>query len=337
MYRCYSALEQKTNEQTGLSSTPSVHVQSKSSKAASGGVGGVIGGATAALIFHPLELIKTRCQADSGGRRLSILQHCKNIYKVDGVKGFWAGVTPNIVGNCSAWGLYFYAYNYTMSMVEKAHESKGIPLSIGAQTLAAFGSGVAVLAVTNPLFVVKTRMCLQTSHLGERAGVASGTAMETRYTGLFQALSTIIKKEGVSGLWKGYSMGILGTFQASLQMVIYERLKSFFRKTQGIGKDGDIHASVISVITVFSKVTASAIMYPCQVVKTRLQDIRVGVPQHRTARAAVKHVLNTEGLIGFYRGLSMNILRSLPNAVFVFVVYEEVMKFWKKHDPFKAE
>ncbi len=55
------------------------------------------------------------------------------------------------------------------------------------------------LQVTNPLWVVKTR--LQTQHMGIRMGSAKG-GQAPLYTGTFNALRRIARQEGIAGLYR---------------------------------------------------------------------------------------------------------------------------------------
>ena len=56
-----------------------------------------------------------------------------------------------------------------------------------------------VSQVTNPLWVVKTR--LQTQHMGIRMGSARG-GQAPLYTGTFNALHRIARQEGIAGLYR---------------------------------------------------------------------------------------------------------------------------------------
>lgn len=68
------------------------------------------------------------------------------------------------------------------------------PLGPGMHMLAAAEAGVLTLMMTNPIWVVKTRLCLQYS--GENI------AENMRYRGMVDGLSKIYKNEGFKGLYR---------------------------------------------------------------------------------------------------------------------------------------
>ena len=70
------------------------------------------------------------------------------------------------------------------------------------------------MQVTNPLWVVKTR--LQTQHMGIRMGSAKG-GQAPLYTGTFNALHRIARQEGIAGLYR--SVTCPGPIHAARQRV----------------------------------------------------------------------------------------------------------------------
>lgn len=64
--------------------------------------------------------------------------------------------------------------------------------------VAAAQAGVLTLVMTNPIWVVKTRLCLQY----DTAGVVPLAKDSSKYGGMVDALSKIYKYEGIRGLYK---------------------------------------------------------------------------------------------------------------------------------------
>lgn len=64
------------------------------------------------------------------------------------------------------------------------------------------------MTITNPLWVVKTR--LQTQHMGLRMGRATG-GKAPLYKGTFDALRRIGREEGIAGLYRWVLVMCLGT------------------------------------------------------------------------------------------------------------------------------
>ncbi|CAH3189617.1 unnamed protein product [Porites evermanni] len=94
------------------------------------------------------------------------------------------GVTPNVWGNGSAWGLYFFSYNIISAKLRR-------PLDVFSSL-----SGTGTLTVTNPIWVIKTRLCLQ--YTGSPAAVIQAP----QYKGMIDALFKLWRHEGLRGLYK---------------------------------------------------------------------------------------------------------------------------------------
>ena len=81
-----------------------------------------------------------------------------------------------------------------------------------------FASGLATRVASNPLFVIKTRMQLQ----------------ETRvYNSMYHALRTIVRTEGLGGLYKGLLPSLLETSQGALQFMFFEEIPLAKRSMYG--------------------------------------------------------------------------------------------------------
>lgn len=82
-------------------------------------VAGFTAGTVATLIMHPLDLIKVRFQLANNsvasssmtskrpGFGRAVYGALEDAVRADGWKGLYRGLSPNLVGSASSWGLYF--------------------------------------------------------------------------------------------------------------------------------------------------------------------------------------------------------------------------------------
>ncbi|XP_065346039.1 solute carrier family 25 member 32 [Cloeon dipterum] len=277
---------------------------------------GVSGGVASTLILHPLDLIKIRF-AVNDGRVASRPQYhgmssaMTTIFRTEGVRGLYRGVTPNVWGSGSAWGFYFMFYNTIKTWIQGGNSK--VQLGPSLHMLAAAEAGVLTLVMTNPIWVVKTRLCLQYG--------AEGSHGLKSYTGMMDALKSIYKLEGIRGLYKGFVPGLFGVSHGAIQFMTYEEMKNAYNEYRKLPIDAKLTTSEYLMFAAFSKLVAAGTTYPYQVVRARLQD------QHIVYKGSWDCIMQTwryEGAKGFYKGLGPNLIRVIPATAITFVVYEKV-------------
>ncbi|XP_068937223.1 solute carrier family 25 member 32 [Petaurus breviceps papuanus] len=279
-------------------------------------VAGVSGGVLSNLALHPLDLVKIRFAVSDGLElrpKYKGVVHClATIWKVDGLRGLYQGVTPNVWGAGLSWGLYFFFYNAIKSYKT---EGKTERLDATEYLVSAAEAGAMTLCITNPLWVTKTRLMLQYEVV---------SASERQYKGMMDALVKIYKFEGVRGLYKGFLPGLIGTSHGALQFMAYELLK--LKYNTHINRLPDAQLSTVEYISVaaMSKIFAVAATYPYQVVRARLQDQHIF---YEGVLDVIKRTWRKEGIIGFYKGIVPNLIRVTPACCITFLVYENVSHF----------
>ncbi|KAI5418475.1 Folate transporter 1 [Lathyrus oleraceus] len=238
-------------------------------------IAGAAAGFATVAVMHPLDVVRTRFQVNDG--RVSHLPGYKNtahaiftITRSEGLRGLYAGFLPGVLGSTISWGLYFFFYDKAKQRYARSREEK---LSPGLHLASAAEAGALVCFCTNPVWLVKTRLQLQTP------------LHQTRpYSGLYDALRTIMREEGFSALYRGIVPGLfLQVSHGAIQFTAYEELrktivdlKSKGSEIQNQNPDQLLNSVDYAVLGATSKVAAILLTYPFQVIRSRLQVSECG-------------------------------------------------------------
>lgn len=291
---------------------------------------GAAAGAIAATFVCPLDVIKTRLQVHglpemqpSGRKGSVILVSLQHIVRNEGLRGLYRGLTPTLTALLPNWAVYFTVYGHLKELLH-SYEGSNDQLTIGSNMVAAAGAGAATAVATNPLWVVKTRLQTQ----GMRQGVVP-------YKNIFSALSRIAHEEGFRGWYSGLLPSLAGVSHVAIQFPAYERIK-FYLATQGNKTTNELNPWEVAIASSSSKVVASLLTYPHEVIRSRLQEqgqVRNCKPKYSGVVDCIKQVFRKEGLPGFYRGCATNLLRTTPSAVITFTSYEMIHRFLLQVSP----
>ncbi|XP_052191388.1 folate transporter 1, chloroplastic isoform X4 [Diospyros lotus] len=289
---------------------------------------GAVAGLATVSFSHPLDVVRTRFQV-SDGRTSSSLPAYKNtphalwtIARTEGFRGLYAGFYPAVIGSTISWGLYFFFYSKAKQRYSKGHQE----LSPGLHLASAAEGGALVCLCTNPIWLVKTRLQLQTP------------LHQTRpYSGLYDAVRTILKEEGWAALYKGLLPGLFLVTHGAIQFTAYEELRKVLVGFRSKETEDEFSAAELlttidyATLGASSKLTAVLLTYPFQVIRSRLQQrpSKDGIPIYMDSWHVVKETARFEGLRGFYRGITANLLKNVPAASVTFVVYENVLNMLK--------
>lgn len=284
----------------------------------SGGVAGTI----ASCITNPLEVIKTQLQSSSvsqavHGEFASAAGHpvtiAQKILAESGVRGFWKGLRPTLIGIIPARSIYFYAYEQTKRNLDR---KEWLPEgSVGNAIVSGFMAGVASNTLTNPIWMVKTRMQLLADH----------TAGQVAYNSYGETINAIMKEEGIGGFYKGLSASYWGCTEGAIQFLLYERVKSRLlditneqREKDGLPPTKQLPKKTYFFSAAFAKGIASMLTYPHEVARTRLREqARSGVFKYKGMWSSIGIIAREEGRGGeLYLALICKTMHSLLSYLY---------------------
>ncbi|GBG71977.1 hypothetical protein CBR_g10915 [Chara braunii] len=283
-------------------------------------VAGSVAGLASVVALYPLEVVRTRFQDPTGTLMMSTSMVTLRI--TYGWRGLFAGMGPALLGTTASWGVYFFLYTEAKSRYERKY---GKELGPKFHLLSAAEAGSLTCLVSNPIWVVKTRLQLQQPGSHVRP-----------YKGFTDAVRCIVKEEGLRGFYRGLYPSLILVSHGALQFMAYEEGKKVFRCLRAQGDLRSASKDKISLLTstdyavlgAGSKLIAALFTYPYMVIRSRLQlrpDLE-GLAKYRNSLHTLHETVRYEGLLGLYKGFAPHALRVMPASAITFLVYESIMK-----------
>lgn len=142
------------------------------------------------------------------------------------------------------------------------------------------------------------------------------------YKGIFHAVSTICRDEGVKGLYKGLGATLLGVGPSiAISFTVYESLRSHWQ----MERPQDSPAVVSLFSGSLSGIASSTATFPLDLVKRRMQlQGAAGTSSvcKSSITGTIRQIFQKEGLRGFYRGIVPEYLKVVPSVGIAFMTYE---------------
>ncbi|NP_080153.2 mitochondrial adenyl nucleotide antiporter SLC25A23 isoform 1 [Mus musculus] len=147
-------------------------------------------------------------------------------------------------------------------------------------------------------------------------------ASKSNRLNILGGLRNMIQEGGVLSLWRGNGINVLKIApESAIKFMAYEQIKRAIR-----GQQETLHVQERFVAGSLAGATAQTIIYPMEVLKTRLTLRRTG--QYKGLLDCAKRILEREGPRAFYRGYLPNVLGIIPYAGIDLAVYETLKNRW---------
>lgn len=274
-----------------------------------GGTAGTVG----AIATCPLEVIKTRLQSSARASLTvqtdnpSMVKCFTTVVRNEGWKALFKGLGPNLIGIAPSRAIYFSTYSSVKSLLNRSYVNH--PEHPLIHMTSAASAGFVSCTATNPIWLVKTRLQLSKESITVR-----------------QCVKSIWKSSGFLGFYKGISASYVGISETIVHFVIYEFFKAQIKqkRLENPHCDDNFDKYIFfqyMFASAASKSCACAIAYPHEVARTRLREEGA---LYKSFTQTIHLVWREEGLIGLYRGLSIQLLRSIPFTAITMSTYELV-------------
>eukprot|EP00611_Tribonema_gayanum_P006405 TRINITY_DN156_c0_g1_i2.p1 TRINITY_DN156_c0_g1~~TRINITY_DN156_c0_g1_i2.p1 ORF type:complete len:863 (-),score=317.71 TRINITY_DN156_c0_g1_i2:471-3059(-) len=299
---------------------------------------GAIAGGTGAAAVYPIDLVKTRMQAQrtiiaKGGGGTDIAQalyknslDCfRQTFRNEGLRGLYRGLPPQLVGVAPEKAIKLTVNDLLRDAFTNRDKIGQDRIYFPLEVLAGAGAGASQVVITNPLEITKIRLQMQ----GETATLmrAAGKPLARQFSAI-----EIVRELGPIGLYRGASACFLRDVPFS---GIYFPAYAAAKRWLAAGAEGgELQAHHLLVAGAMAGVPAASLTTPADVIKTRLQVVaREGEATYRGISDCAAHIVRTEGVSALFKGAGMRVFRSSPQFAVTLWAYELLHKAVSSADP----
>lgn len=313
-------------------------------------VSACVGGMFSASALYPLEVLKTRMQAEGDveevlpnsqdgenektengtannstelARKQLKQRYCKAagegmtsyatlMYQNEGgIPPFYSGVSTSAIQSATEKALYFFAYTF----FKNGYVSITGDSSIGALPNLILGCMAewAHLPVTLPIDCVTT--AIQT---------------DDKNRGAFVLMGNILSEKGIGGFYKGIQAYTVLCLKPAIQYTVYEQVKKIViaaRRVQAHGRavvDDSLSAAEAFFLGMFARIVATMLTYPYLRAKVMLQSTYGNAKVKPTIPQMIAEQLSKGGVWGLYQGIGPELTRGVFSAALMMMVKERI-------------
>ncbi|GAM19821.1 hypothetical protein SAMD00019534_029960 [Acytostelium subglobosum LB1] len=280
-------------------------------------IGGTAGGVSKTIVA-PIERVKLLLQVQAASTQIAADKQYKGIIdcftrvsREQGVMSLWRGNLANVVRYFPTQALNFaFKDKYKKFFVRWSPKEAPVKFFVG-NLMSGGAAGATSLLFVYPLDFARTRLAADI-----------GTGANRQFTGLTNCISTIYKRDGAIGLYRGFGVSVGGIFvyraaffggyDSAKGLLLADPKKATFWQNWAI-------AQVVTTI-------AGVVSYPFDTVRRRMmmQAGRADI-LYTSTLDCWKKILVNEGPRAFFKGALSNAIRGSGGAL-VLVFYDEIQK-----------
>lgn len=271
-------------------------------------INGSIAGLVGVTCVFPIDLVKTRLQNQQPGPKGELLYKSlpdcfAKTFRNEGFFGMYRGSGVNLLLITPEKCIKLVGNDFFRHRLSDANGK----LTLGREMLAGGGAGMCQIIITTPMELLK----IQLQDAGRSSSVGEGGAKPVKLSAT-QITLDLLKKRGILGLYQGCGATALRdiTFSA-IYFPLFANLNKLGKKRPGSDQVVFYHSFISGCA---AGCTASFLVNPFDVVKTRLQTLTKGQGEVHYSGIAdcFRKVMVNEGPKAFLKGALCRILVIAP-------------------------
>ncbi|GFP54156.1 peroxisomal membrane protein PMP47B [Trichoderma asperellum] len=287
---------------------------------------GAGGGILSMILTYPLITLSTRAQVESKKAESKFVEAVQKIIAREGVSGLYAGINSALFGISVTNFIYYYWYEWTRAFFEKAATRAGRAskkLTTIESMIAGAIAGSATVIITNPIWVVNTRITTRRQNSDDVEAGAGAVAKRSKPPSTIGTLMALLKNEGPQALFAGVIPALVLVVNPILQYTLFEQMKNTVEKKR------KITPTVAFVLGALGKLFATSVTYPYITVKSQMH-VAAHSDKKEGMSETLRRVVKDEGYSGLYKGIGPKVTQSVLTAAFLFafkdVLYEQMVR-----------
>ncbi|XP_043267259.1 mitochondrial coenzyme A transporter SLC25A42 [Venturia canescens] len=272
---------------------------------------GAAAGALAKTTIAPLDRTKINFQISKKPYSAkAAIEFLVQSYTKEGLMSLWRGNSAMMVRIMPYAAIQFTAHEQWKRILKV----NGPETDKKKRFLAGSLAGVTSQSLTYPLDLARARMAV--THRDE-------------YKTLHEVFLRIYQREGVSAFYRGFTATILGVIPyAGFSFFTYDTLKQWFA-VHAVDSPG-LSAMSSLICGALAGVVGQTSSYPLDIVRRRIQTSAVTRTHYHTIYETSVKIYTEEGVMAFFKGLSMNWVKG-PVAVGIsFATYDTILVTLRK-------
>lgn len=271
----------------------------------------------AAVVTHPLDLVKVRLQTRVPSAPKTSLSTISFIFRNEGPLGLYNGLSAALLRQLTYSTVRFGVYEdlklrFTPPPDPSTPNKKpqlSLPRLIALSSLAGLLGGVA----GNPADVLNVRM---------QSDMSKPPSARRNYKHALDGLLRMIREEGPASLFRGVTANSTrAVLMNSSQLASYDAFKNMFLQTFSFPDNISTHF-LSSLLAGF---VATTICSPVDVVKSRIMS----AGGKRNLVEVIRTAITEEGWFWMFRGWTPSFVRLGPQTIFTMVFFEQHKKLYR--------
>lgn len=263
-------------------------------------IAGAISGGVARMVTAPLDTMKIRLQLQESKK--SALVIFKQLIRHEGPMALWKGNVPAEIMYILYGVAQFSSYqflNNQLNLLSK-HQNITIPSSLHSLLAGTLAGGMSTL-ITYPFDLLRTRLAANSSK---------------RFLSMTSTVFQVIKKEGIAGCFSGIKPAILSVaLNTGIMFGTYDKIMDYSKQFPQI-------PFIEAICGFIAGATSKALTFPLDTLRKRCQMYGVANSDKTSAWKISKNIISNEGVLGFYKGFGISVLKTAPTTAVSLYVYE---------------